>query len=65
MLPYSEALCKFPAHVQQVDMESNGKRVTLDGRVVDYDVGEIDFGSLASLFRSRGLVLNDLHRFIR
>lgn len=57
MLPYSEALCKFPAHVQQVDMESNGKRVTLDGRVVDYDVGEIDFGSFASLSRCRCFVL--------
>jgi len=44
MLPYSEALCKFPAHVQQVDMESNGKGVTLSGRAVDYEVGEIDFG---------------------
>lgn len=44
MLPYSEALCKFPAHVQQVDMESNGKGVTSSGKVVEYDVGEIDFG---------------------
>ena len=31
---YSEALCDFAAHVQQVDMESNGKRVTADGRLV-------------------------------
>ena len=44
MLPYSEALCKFPAHTQQVDMESNGKGVTLSGDAVDYDIGEIDFG---------------------
>jgi len=41
MLPYSEALCKFPAHVQQVDMESNGKRVRLDGKAIDYAVGEV------------------------
>ena len=42
--PYAEALLKFPAHIQQVDMESNGKHVTLRGDVVDYAVGEIDFG---------------------
>lgn len=42
--PYTEALLKFPAHVQQVDMESNGKHVTLDGDLVDYPVGEVDFG---------------------
>ena len=44
MLPYSEALCKFPAHVQQVDMESNGKGVTRAGRSIDYEVGEVNFG---------------------
>ena len=44
MLPYSEALCKFPAHVQQVDMESNGKGVANSGRPVDYAVGEVNFG---------------------
>ena len=32
LLPYSQALLRFAAHIQQVDMESNGKRVTLDGR---------------------------------
>ena len=32
LLPYSQALLRFPAHIQQVDMESNGKRVTVDGR---------------------------------
>jgi glucose-6-phosphate isomerase len=42
--PYAEALLKFPAHIQQVDMESNGKHVTLRGDDVDYAVGEIDFG---------------------
>ena len=34
LLPYSQALVRFAAHIQQVDMESNGKRVTLDGEYV-------------------------------
>ena len=34
ILPYAQALLRFPAHVQQLDMESNGKRVALDGRCV-------------------------------
>mmetsp|Transcript_6077 Transcript_6077/g.12533 ORF Transcript_6077/g.12533 Transcript_6077/m.12533 type:complete len:804 (+) Transcript_6077:143-2554(+) len=43
-LPYAEALLKLPAHIQQLDMESNGKFMTKHGREVDYPVGEIDFG---------------------
>lgn len=43
-LPYAEALLKLPAHIQQLDMESNGKSVTKDNLKVDYDVGEVDFG---------------------
>ena len=43
-LPYSEALLKLPAHIQQLDMESNGKCMTKQGLEVDYPVGEIDFG---------------------
>eukprot|EP00814_Leptocylindrus_danicus_P006454 CAMPEP_0116004790 /NCGR_PEP_ID=MMETSP0321-20121206/799_1 /TAXON_ID=163516 /ORGANISM="Leptocylindrus danicus var. danicus, Strain B650" /LENGTH=793 /DNA_ID=CAMNT_0003473133 /DNA_START=24 /DNA_END=2405 /DNA_ORIENTATION=+ len=43
-LPYAEALLKLPAHIQQLDMESNGKRVTKHGVEVDYNVGEVDFG---------------------
>lgn len=43
-LPYSEALLKLPAHIQQLDMESNGKTMTKQGLEVDYPVGEIDFG---------------------
>jgi len=43
-LPYAEALLKLPAHIQQVDMESNGKAVTIDGLKIDYPVGEVDFG---------------------
>jgi glucose-6-phosphate isomerase len=33
LLPYAQALRRFPAHIQQVDMESNGKRVALDGTI--------------------------------
>jgi len=43
-LPYAEALLRLPSHIQQLDMESNGKVMTKHGVEVDYDVGEIDFG---------------------
>ena len=44
ILPFAQALKKFPAHIQQVDMESNGKRVALDGVVLLHPSGEINFG---------------------
>jgi glucose-6-phosphate isomerase len=44
ILPYSQALSRFPAHLQQLDMESNGKRVNRHGDVVDYPTGPIVFG---------------------
>ena len=44
LLPYSQALLRFPAHIQQVDMESNGKRVAMDGTTVPFPTGEINFG---------------------
>jgi len=44
LLPYAQALKRFPAHIQQVDMESNGKRVALDGSVLPFQSGEINFG---------------------
>ncbi len=44
VLPYAEALLKLPAYIQQLSMESNGKRVTAQGNELDYDVGQIDFG---------------------
>ncbi|MDE0801972.1 MAG: glucose-6-phosphate isomerase [Acidimicrobiales bacterium] len=44
VLPYSDALARFPAYLQQLEMESNGKRVTLDGDVVDHDTGSIVWG---------------------
>ena len=44
VLPYSQLLERFPAYLQQLDMESNGKRVTIDGRTVGYDTGAIVWG---------------------
>lgn len=44
ILPYSQALRKFIAHVQHVDMESNGKRVALDGTDLLHRSGEVVFG---------------------
>ena len=36
ILPYCQALCKFVPHIQQLDMESNGKRVNMQGKVLPY-----------------------------
>jgi glucose-6-phosphate isomerase len=44
VLPYDQYLHRFPAFLQQLDMESNGKRVTRDGEEVDYATGPIVFG---------------------
>lgn len=44
ILPYSQALSRFPAHLQQLDMESNGKQVNRDGQPIDYETGPIIFG---------------------
>ena len=44
VLPYSQALCRFPAHLQQLDMESNGKQVNRFGEPVDYPTGPVLFG---------------------
>ena len=44
LLPYAQALKRFPAHIQQVDMESNGKRVAMDGSILPFQAGEINFG---------------------
>ena len=44
VLPYSQALLRFPAHLQQVDMESNGKLVNLEGTTLPFQTGEIVFG---------------------
>jgi len=45
VLPYSQELSRFPAYLQQLDMESNGKSVRLDGRRVSYATGQIEWGT--------------------
>ena len=45
VLPYSQELARFPAYLQQLDMESNGKSVRLDGSRVTYDTGAIVWGT--------------------
>ena len=44
VLPYSQALNRFPAHMQQLDMESNGKSVNRFGEPVNYPTGPVIFG---------------------
>ena len=44
VLPYEQYLKRFPAYLQQLTMESNGKHVTLEGARVDYDTGPIFWG---------------------
>ena len=46
LLPYDQHLHRFPAYFQQGDMESNGKSVTRDGRLVDYATGPVIWGEL-------------------
>jgi glucose-6-phosphate isomerase len=45
VLPYSQYLARLPAYLQQLDMESNGKSVDLDGRAVDYQTAPIVWGA--------------------
>ena len=44
VFPYDQYLHRFPAYLQQLTMESNGKHVTLDGARVDYETGAIFWG---------------------
>ena len=46
VLPYDQHLHKFPAYLQQADMESNGKSVDRQGKLVDYSTGPILFGEI-------------------
>ncbi len=46
ILPYDQHLHRFPAYLQQADMESNGKSVDRDGKRVDYSTGPILFGEI-------------------
>jgi glucose-6-phosphate isomerase len=45
VMPYEQYLKRFPAYLQQLTMESNGKHVTLDGNVVDYQTGGVYWGA--------------------
>lgn len=44
VLPYDQYLHRFPAYLQQLEMESNGKRITRSGEVVDYKTGSVIWG---------------------
>jgi glucose-6-phosphate isomerase len=44
VMPYDQYLKRFPAYLQQLTMESNGKHVTLEGQRVDYDTGPVYWG---------------------
>lgn len=44
ILPYDQYLSRFPAYLQQADMESNGKSVDKDGDIIDYQTGPIIWG---------------------
>ncbi len=44
VMPYEQYLKRFPAYLQQLTMESNGKHVTLDGQTVDYETGAVFWG---------------------
>jgi glucose-6-phosphate isomerase len=44
IMPYAANLARFPAYLQQLQMESNGKHVDLDGHLVDYQTGPIIWG---------------------
>ena len=48
VIPYDQALHQFPSFLQQLDMESNGKSVDIDGNSVNYDTGSIIWGQLGS-----------------
>ncbi len=44
ILPYAQALKRFAQHIQQLSMESNGKRVAMDGSELAYSTGPVVFG---------------------
>ena len=44
ILPYAQALVRFVAHIQQVDMESNGKRVDMNGNPLNFSTGQVIMG---------------------
>lgn len=44
VLPYDQRLARLPAYLQQLEMESNGKRVSMDGVALDYPSGPVVWG---------------------
>jgi len=48
VLPYASRLASFPAYMQQLEMESNGKRVSADGRVLDYETSPVVWGGVGT-----------------
>ena len=44
IVPYCQALSKFAPHIQQLDMESNGKRTNRKGEVLEYQTAVVNFG---------------------
>jgi glucose-6-phosphate isomerase len=44
VIPYSQALSRFPAHLQQLDMESNGKQITKEGKFCEFETGPVIWG---------------------
>jgi glucose-6-phosphate isomerase len=48
VVPYDQYLLKFPAFLQQLDMESNGKRITKEGEIVDYSTGAVIWGEIGT-----------------
>ncbi|NGX56861.1 MAG: Glucose-6-phosphate isomerase [Candidatus Anoxychlamydiales bacterium] len=48
VIPYSHFLLYFPTHLQQLDMESNGKSITKDGKEVDFKTGPLVFGDIGT-----------------
>jgi len=49
VLPYDQYLCHLPAYLQQADMESNGKRVSSDGRPLSYSTAPVLWGSAGTM----------------
>lgn len=48
VIPYSQALLRFPAHLQQLDMESNGKRIDKKGKVCPFSTGPVVWGEVGT-----------------
>ncbi len=48
MIPYSQALLRFPAHLQQLDMESNGKRIDKEGRPAAFETAPVIWGEVGT-----------------